>query len=158
AATVFLAATIMKPKEYKEFFYDFWLGFTPIYLFAIYISFIRTPFTKLSVNMKLGQGTFLMLKAIIKNPRIDFEPYLIFFGNLIIFLPLPFILSAVLKKIKPYQLALTGFAAPFLVEGYQFFLKCGDVDIDDIVLNWLGYFIGLGLYLIIKKRLLTKSE
>ncbi|MBQ9530730.1 MAG: VanZ family protein [Eubacterium sp.] len=158
AATVFSVATIIKPKEYKCFYYEFWQGFLPIYLFTLFICFLRTPFTSLTTNYIIGNGTLLMLKAIIRNPHIDFEPYLIFFGNVIIFIPLPFILSAFLKKIKPYQLVLIGLITPFIVEGYQYFLKCGDVDIDDIILNWLGYFIGMGIYLIIKKRLLTKSE
>ena len=157
SGTVFLSATIIKPKKYKVFYYDFWQGFIPIYLFTLYICFLRTPFTSLTTNYKLGNGTFLMLKAIIKNPHIDFEPYLIFVGNVIIFLPLPFILSALFKKIKPYQLALIGFAVPFIVEGYQYFLKCGDVDIDDVILNWLGFVIGLFIQQIIKKRLLTEK-
>ena len=156
--TVFMTLTVCKAENYNQFYYSFWKSFTPIYLFTLYIGFIRTPNTGFSYNYRPGHGTFLMLKAILKNPNIDFEPYLLFFGNVIIFLPLPFLLSAFFKKIMPYQLALIGFAAPFIVEGYQLILKCGDVDIDDIILNWIGYFIGMGIYLIIKKRLLTNSE
>ena len=155
--TVFLTFTVFKAKNYKLFYYDFWKSFTPIYAFTLFIGFLRTPNTRLSTNFKPGHGTFLMLKAILKNPNIDFEPYLLFFGNVIIFLPLPFILSAFFKKIKPYQLALIGFAAPFIVEGYQYFLKCGDVDVDDVILNWLGFFIGMALFLLIKKRLLENE-
>ena len=158
SAAVFLTLTAFKAEEYNKFYYSFWKCFTPLYTFTLYIGFLRTPNTGFSYNLKPGNGTFLMLKAILKKPNIDFEPYLLFFGNIIIFLPLPFIISAFFKKIKPYQLALIGFAAPFIVEGYQFFLKCGDVDVDDVILNWLGYFIGMGIYLIIKKRLLTESE
>ena len=155
--TVFLTFTLFKVKNYKLFYNDFWKSFTPLYAFTLFIGFLRTPKTGLSINFKLGQGTFLMLKAILKNPNINFEPYLLFFGNIIIFLPLPFILSAFFKKIKPYQLALIGFAAPFIAEGYQYFLKCGDVDVDDVILNWLGFFIGMAVQQIIKKRLLEKE-
>ena len=158
SATAFISFTVFNRKGYSKFYYSFWKSFTPLYLFTLYIGFLRTPNTRFSYNFKPGNGTFLMLKAILKNPNIDFEPYLLFFGNIIIFLPLPFILSAFFRKIKIYQLAIIGFIAPFIAEGYQYFLKCGDVDIDDIILNWLGYFIGMGIYMIIKKRLLRESE
>ena len=156
--TVFAVLTVVKAKNYKLFYNRFWHSFTPLYIFTLIIGFLRTPNTNLTTNFKLGQGTFLLLKAIIRNPNIDFEPYLLFIGNVIIFLPLPFIISSFIKKIKPYQLVLIGLIVPFIAEGYQYFLKCGDVDIDDIVLNWLGYFIGFIIYLIIKKRLLKDSE
>ena len=155
---VFITLSIYKPRNYELFYYNFWKSLTPLYLFSLYLCFIRKPFTGLSTNFKLGQGTFIYMKVILTGNCHGFEAYLLLFGNLIILLPLPFILSAFFKKIKPCQLALTGFAAPFIIEGYQYFLKCGNVDIDDVVLNWLGYFIGFGIYLIIKKRLLTKSE
>jgi glycopeptide antibiotics resistance protein len=155
--TVFLTLTIFKANNFKYFYYVFWKSFTPLYFFTLIIEFLRKPGVGLTTNYKLFNGTFIMLKAIIKNPNINFEPYLLFFGNIIIFIPLPLILSAFLKKIKPYQLILIGLAVPFIVEGYQYVFKCGDVDIDDIVLNWFGYFIGMILYLIIKKRLLEKE-
>lgn len=158
SATVFLSLTVFKAKNYNSFYNAFWKSFTPIYLFTLFICFLRYPGYGRTTNFRLFNGTFLMLKAIIRNPGINFEPYLLFFGNIIIFLPLPFIISAFIKRIKPYQLALIGIATPFIVEGYQYIFKCGDVDIDDVVLNWLGYFIGTGTYLIIKKRLLTNSE
>ncbi len=157
ALSVFTAVTLLKPKNYKSFYYDFWIGLTPIYVFILIICFLRMPADNLTTNFRLGHGTFLMLKAIINNPGVDSEAYIIFIGNIVIFIPLAFILSAFFKKIKPYQLVLIGLAVPFIVEGYQYIFKCGDVDIDDIVLNWFGYFIGMILYLIIKKRLLEKE-
>ena len=158
SATVFIVITLIKPKNYKNYYYSFFRSFTPIYLFTLYICFIRTPNTSLTTNFKLFNGTFLMLKAIIDNPHINFEAYLIFIGNIIIFLPLPLIISAIFKKSKSYQLLIIGFIMPFIVEGYQYIFKCGDVDIDDVILNWLGFFIGLIIHQAIKKRLLTESE
>ena len=157
-ATVFLTITFLKPKDYNAFYYDFWKGLTPIYIFTLILCFIRIPGSGVSANLKLGNGTFLLLKTLIEHPDVDTEIHIIFFGNILVFLPLSFVISSFIKKIKPYQLSIIGLIAPFIAEGYQYFLKCGDVDIDDIVLNWLGYFIGMGIYYIIKKRLLTKSE
>lgn len=158
AATVFLVLTMIKPKNYKNFYYSFFRSFSPLYMFTLYIGFLRKPNTGFSYNFKLGKGTFPLLLYIIKYPKANFEYYLIFFGNIIIFFPLPFILSAVFTKMKTYQAVLIGMAAPFIVEGYQYLFKCGNVDIDDVVLNWLGFFIGLAIQQIIKKRLLTENE
>ena len=157
AITVFVTLTILKPDEYKGFYYDFWIGLTPIYVFILIICFLRTPGDEFTSNFRPGNGTFQLLKAIFRNPDIDSEIYIIFIGNIVIFLPLAFILSALFRKLKPYQLAIIGFLEPFIVEGYQLIFKCGDVDIDDVILNWLGFFIGLILQHIIKKRLL-KNE
>lgn len=154
--TVFGVLTLFKTKNYTKFYYNFWYGITPLYVFTLIICFLRTPFTNLSMNFKLFNGTFLMLKAII-NHYNGFEPYVIFIGNVVVFFPLPFILSALFKRLKPYQFALIGFLVPFIVEGYQYLFKCGDVDIDDVILNWLGFFIGFAIQQIIKKRLLEKE-
>lgn len=149
---------IFNKKSIKAFYYKFWKSFTPLYVFTLIICFLRTPNTKLSTNFRVGHGTFTLLEAIINNPKIDFEIYVIFLGNIVVFIPLAFIISAFFKNIKPYQLALIGIITPFIVEGYQYIFRCGDVDIDDIILNCLGYFIGMGIYIIIKKRLLRESE
>lgn len=154
--TFFLAISIYKTPEYKTLYYNFWYGFTPLYVFTIIICFLRAPFTARTINAIPFQGTFLMLKAFIHNPHISFEAPLIFFGNLFIFAPLPFVISAILKKIKPLQLAAIGLLAPIFVEGYQYVFQCGDVDIDDLILNWFGFLIGFILQQIIKKhRLVT---
>ncbi len=158
SATVFLTLTVAKADNYSRFYYSFWKCATPIYIFTLIICFLRIPNNGLTTNFKLGNGTFIILKRIIENPNINFEPYLIFFGNIIIFVPLPFIISAFFRKLKPYHLAIIGIAVPFIAEGYQYIFKCGDVDIDDIILNWFGFFIGLTIQQIIKKRLLTESE
>lgn len=155
----FCAITIRTNDEYSKVYKTFWLGFTPIYLFLTYLCFMRSPFKNVtSTNFKLGNGTFLMLKALIMNPHIDFEPPLIFFGNLLVFVPIAFILSALFKKIKGQYIFIIGLVIPIIIEGYQYLFQCGDTDIDDIVLNWTGFIMGFILYIIIKKKHLTKSS
>jgi glycopeptide antibiotics resistance protein len=145
--TLFLSVLINKPskKDYALFYKKFWYGFTPLYLFVLIICFLRFPSTTRTINVIPGSGTFLMLKAFINNVNVSFEAPLIFFGNLLIFVPLPFILSAFFKKLKPYQIILIGIIFPILVESYQYIFRCGDVDVDDLILNWIGFFIGLAV-------------
>ena len=90
-----------------------------------------------------------MLKAYLNSPFHDFEPPLIFFGNLLVFIPLPFILSTLFKNISPRWMLAIGGAIPPLIEAYQMVFECGDTDIDDIILNWAGFLIGFIIYKLI---------
>jgi glycopeptide antibiotics resistance protein len=150
--TLFFTLSVIKCDDYKLFYKSFWWGFTPLYLFTLIICFLRNPFGVRTVNTQLFNGTFLMLKAFINNPSGSFEAPLIFFGNVFVFVPLSFILFNSFKRIKPYQVIIVGIIAPIVVEGYQYILSCGDVDIDDLILNWFGFFIGMLIQRIINKK------
>lgn len=155
---LFLSMSIVKTDNYSYFYKKFWTGFTPLYLFTLFICFFRAPFQNLrTVNIIPFKGTFLMLKAFIKDVNVSFESPLIFFGNMLIFLPLPFILFCLLKKAKALHIALIGIMIPIIIEGYQYVFTCGDVDIDDLILNWFGFFAGFVLQRIINKKLLKNQ-
>lgn len=156
-AVVFLVITIFGKGDYKGFFKSFWIGFTPIYLFLLILCFARQPFAHIdSINLKIGQGTFLMLESFLNDINVSFEAPLIFFGNLLILIPIPFILSAFFNRINDKIIFAIGMIIPFIIEGYQYFFKCGDTDIDDIILNASGFIIGYAIYILIKKtRLLA---
>lgn len=157
---LFITVTILskKDKEYEKFCKRFWIAFTPLYIFVLILCFARNPQEhNLSVNTQLGQGTFIMLKAFLRNPNTTFEAPLIFFGNMLIFAPMPYILKSFIKKISIGWLVAIGIAIPFFIEGYQYIFSCGNVDIDDIVLNIFGYMIGLIFLVITNKKLINKQ-
>lgn len=154
---LFLALSIVNNNKdkYKNFYKHFWYGFTPLYIFTLLICFLRNPFHGgRTTNIIPFQGTFPMLRAFINDINVSSEAPLIFFGNLMIFIPLPFILFSFMKKAKPVHIALIGFVTPILIEGYQYIFSCGDVDIDDLILNWAGFFAGFAMQRIIHKKLL----
>lgn len=156
----FIVITLSKRNtiEYTAFYKRFWLGFTPLYIFVLILCFARNPFGKnLTTNFILGQGTIQMLIAFIKNVNVSFEAPLIFFGNLVIFVPLAFIINVLFKSLKNKYIALIGTAVPFLIEGYQYIFSCGDVDIDDIVLNLAGFYIGY-IIMIINNTTIKNEE
>lgn len=154
--SLFSAVTISKPENYGRFYRNFWYGFSPLYIFTLVICFLRNPFNGVrTVNTVPFNGTFLMLKALINNPSVSFEAPMIFFGNLLIFLPLPFILFSFFKKSKAVNIAAIGFLVPIFIEGYQYIFSCGDVDVDDLILNWFGFFTGFIIQRIINKKQLT---
>lgn len=157
--TLYMIITLSRAgkKDYALFNKRFWLGFTPLYIFILIICFVRNPSGhSLSINTHIGQGTIQMLIAFLNDINISFEAPLIFFGNLLIFLPLAFILKAFIVKSKQYFIVIIGTALPFIVEGYQYIFSCGDVDIDDIVLNLAGFYIGYCLSTIIYKKKLAE--
>ena len=155
--TVFIVITFVCKDNYSEFYRKFWLSFIPLYAFVFYICFLRKPGEQYYLNLELGKGTFLMLKALVNDINVSFEAPLMFFGNIAIFTPLPFILSAISKKLTPPIIMIIGFLTPLFVEAYQMIFKCGQVDIDDIVLNFGGFLIAFIVYIAIYKHKLNKD-
>lgn len=152
-ASLFLTITTLKPADYDEISKRFWIFFTPLYLFLMFICFVRTPFSSTAPsNFVLGKGTFELLVYFIHNPIHNFEPPLMVFGNLFVFIPLPFIINTFFRSISNRGILIIGGVTPLVIEGYQLFFKCGNTDIDDLVLNWAGFLIGYIFLLLITKR------
>lgn len=159
ALGVFIGETIKhKSIDYPLFFKRFMISIAPLYMVTFFICFMRKPADNISINTQLFGGTFSLIPYIIESAGRDFEPPLIFIGNIFIFTPVPVIIKGIWNKIKPVYLVLIGFMLPLFAEGYQYVFKCGNVDIDDIVMNWAGYGIGLVITYIISKKLLNKGN
>ncbi len=156
--TVFITGTFVLKSGYDELYTKLWRAFTPLYLFVFVICFVRHPGSSYIINTELGKGNFNMLLSFLKDVHISFEAPLMFFGNIVIFTPLPFILSAVSKKFTPPAIMIIGFLTPFIVEGYQLIFKCGQVDIDDIVLNFGGFLISYIIYALIYKHKFSNKD
>lgn len=76
-------------------------------------------------------------------------------GNICIFIPFGIIIPLI-YKIKDKKIILIGFLTSFTIEFIQIFQN-RYVDIDDLLLNTLGTYIGLLIYKLIKK-ILTISK
>ena len=145
----------IKKKAFTKFYKSFVYGILPLYIITFIICFLRKPGSNLSTNFVPFHGTFQMLKAFLNNPYGDFEAPLLFFGNVFIFTPLPIILKSCFKNIKDKQLLLAGVLTTIFVEGYQYIFRCGDVDIDDIITNLLGYLLGYFVLKLIERKKLN---
>ncbi|OUJ73882.1 VanZ family protein [Hymenobacter crusticola] len=75
------------------------------------------------------------------------------FGNVLLFVPLPFFLIRLFRFNSTYAIILAGISISVLIELAQFSWQIGVPDIDDVLLNTLGVMLGLFLY----KRLLSNS-
>lgn len=154
---LYLSVSTAPESDEKDIFYsEFWKWFSPLYVFTFLICFVRAPFSVRTINLIPLNGTFLMLKAFVKNINVSFEAPILFFGNLLIFAPLPFVLKRIFGNITNKQIIAVGILTPFFVEGYQYLFKCGDVDIDDIIFNIAGFLIGYLIFNKHQKRALAK--
>lgn len=75
-----------------------------------------------------------------------FKYYTDLFGNILLFVPLPFILLLATKVCKPLHIVAIGFLLSFQIELMQFIFVVGYTDVDDVILNTLGTVLGLYLY------------
>ncbi len=142
AGALFLSALLFLKNDFDKFYKAVFRAYSVIYLLIFYVSFIRKPESlEMSVNLIPGGGTFQYFPYVFRG--FD-DPYLalICFGNILVFLPLPFIIKAFSFKIKDSVILIIGVLLPFLVEGYQYIFRCGHVDIDDVILNLSGFIIG----------------
>jgi glycopeptide antibiotics resistance protein len=113
-----------------------------------------------------GQVRPLVLDAAsIIPPRINLLPFvymtdypttgeilLNFVGNTFMFLPLGIVWPAVFKELDTHKkVILSGVGTSLLIEILQlpFFDRVSDID--DLILNTLGFLMGYGIYLLVKK-------
>ncbi len=71
-----------------------------------------------------------------------FNYYSNIFGNILLFLPLPFILKMYLKVYKFSTVFLISVVFSIAIESIQYIFKVGVADIDDVILNTIGACIG----------------
>lgn len=150
----FIGSHFYETQNRGLYFRKFWISFLPTYLVSFFIVFIRTPADHLTTNFKIGKGMLQFIPYIIKHAD-DSEVLFNVIGNILFFVPVAFITKAIAPKIKTHQIMFIGVLIPFFVEGYQYIFKCGDVDVDDIIVNISGFILGLLLmkidYLILDK-------
>jgi hypothetical protein len=63
-------------------------------------------------------------------------------GNIILLVPLGFLIPFVFSKINWKQIIVVSILCSFIIEGIQAILHIGIFDIDDVILNALGIIIG----------------
>lgn len=81
-------------------------------------------------------------------------------GNVLLLFPLGFLLPLQFSKLSIKKIIMLGVMIPIVIEGGQFILyllKFGtrSIDIDDVILNFIGYILGYFLVNIFKIKLLS---
>lgn len=84
-------------------------------------------------------------------PTIE-EALLNLIGNTAMFIPLGIIWPSVFKKLNNHgKVIAAGFGVSFAIEVLQLPFFDRATDVDDLILNTLGFLIGYGIYLLTKK-------
>ena len=84
---------------------------------------------------------------------VDVNLYYVIYlvGNILVFIPVGFFVALLIpKSVKAWHITLMSFLSSAVIETIQMFLP-RMVDIDDVILNTLGGFIGFLLYLLMRK-------
>lgn len=81
----------------------------------------------------------------------QFDFYSNLFGNIILFMPLPFILIVLFRITNKMHVLLIGAGLSILIETSQYIFRIGIPDIDDVLLNSLGVVVGLGIWAAVYK-------
>lgn len=131
-------------KNYKSFIKTTTCTFLVYYMIILIYSFVlvrKITFERPVVNLK----PFEMMIFTFTRGYIDYELLFLFLGNIAIFLPLGVLIAALTKK--KLILGLFPFLLSFSIEVSQFFLGNGHPDIDDLILNVVGFYLGVALKL-----------
>lgn len=73
------------------------------------------------------------------------------FGNILLFVPLPFILIILFRISSRLKLVLIGMGLSLAIECTQYFLRIGIPDIDDVLLNTTGVVVGIVAWMLLFK-------
>ena len=127
---------------------------------VVVVRFTFFPFSKVN-----GQVQPLVLEiAKIFPPRMNLIPFIYLFdypvfkealinliGNVTMFIPLGIVWPSVFKELDTHgKVIAAGIGTSALIEILQlpFYVRCSDID--DLILNSLGYLMGYGIYLLVK--------
>jgi glycopeptide antibiotics resistance protein len=131
----------------------------------VYIFFFArrrwVPFSKRTIHLVPFRDKTEYLQACTIHTRPEnVEFYKDLIGNILIFIPFPFLLCYLLAIRSNRKLLLISTITSFCVEAIQYILNIGVADIDDLLLNTLGALIGvLLLHMIsLKNTKLSRSH
>lgn len=128
--------------DYKRFIRKTSILFIAYYsLILLYSFFLVREIT--FIRPEFNISPFAMIEFTFTRGYIDYELIFLFLGNIAIFLPLGIFISALTKN--KFIIILLPIAVSSGIEISQYFLGNGHPDIDDFILNVLGFYVGVGV-------------
>lgn len=161
AAFLFFAVRLFKLYDNQEFVaqYRKFQKISLIAFSAYYLLIIVYCFIIIRERGEIGEAVNLIpfnVFKVMKAGEYEYEFIFLFFGNIAIFMPLGVILPLFIKK-KPL-IILFPFLISIGVEVSQYLLKNGQPDIDDVILNVIGFFIGYLMKVLFDKAVFKVSK
>ena len=135
------------PVVLRRIFYIYCI-FVLLLLFGRQRMDLQLPYwQQLAANLNLIplRSITVYLYLLIRQPNVNLLPYawINFLGNLLLFLPLGFLLPCLSRRVRSwFRMQLTAFCLLLVVETLQLFTLLGSFDVDDIILNLFGVSTG----------------
>ncbi|CAD0221067.1 VanZ family protein [Chryseobacterium sp. D764] len=123
----------------------------PYTLFLLYLMFLGMGRFQYEENLLTLEPVFSTIKFI-QGPNKMIDIVMIVLGNIIMFIPFGFLgwIFPDLKKLKP--LIFSFISCIVIVEALQYFTRMGIFEVDDIILNTFGVYLGWEFCRIFEKR------
>lgn len=164
-SSLFVAVKRLASKEsvgdYAVFFSLSSIAFIIFYSFLLLYSFVL-------IRLKSGDYPFRFIPFITIREYIDqvdeipYEVFMMFFGNLLYFTPLGYIVSTLIsdkshtfKAIFTFVFPITAFT---LLEFSQYMFQNGYCEFDDMLMNSLGFWIGSLMFFVANKIAIKISK
>ncbi|KQS89313.1 VanZ family protein [Chryseobacterium sp. Leaf394] len=123
----------------------------PYTLFLLYLMFFGMGRFQFDENVIRIEPVYSTL-SFIENTIRWWDIVRIVLGNVLMFIPFGF-LGWVFPKLKNLKSLMYAFiSAIFIVEGMQYFTRLGIFEIDDILLNSFGVFVGFQIRRFMEKK------
>lgn len=123
----------------------------PYTLFLLYLMFLGMGRFQYEENLLTLEPVFSTIRFI-QGPNRTIDIVTIVLGNIIMFIPFGFLgwIFPDLKKLKP--LIFSFISCIVIVEALQYFTRMGIFEVDDIIMNTFGVYLGWKFCGIIEKR------
>ena len=127
------------------------ISIIPYTLFLLYLMFLGMGRFQYEENLLTLEPVFSTIKFI-QGPNKTIDIVMIVLGNIIMFIPFGFLgwVLPDLKKLKP--LLFSFISCIVIVEALQYFTRVGIFEVDDIILNTFGVYLGWVFCKIFEKR------
>lgn len=124
--------------------------------YPIILTPLRSYFAVLGWDIQSFPAVGQLLQGSWEEPiAFAFEPLIGIMQNLILFIPFGFLLYAVADQPRTARILLFGFLLSLAIELCQLFFRLGWFEVDDILHNVLGTYLGICLYRRAVKRTST---
>ena len=123
----------------------------PYTLFLLYLMFLGMGRFQYEENLITVEPFFSTIKFI-QGPNKTIDILSIVLGNIIMFIPFGF-LGWIIPELKQLKPLMFGFISCIvIVEALQYFTRMGIFEVDDIILNTFGVYLGWEFCRMIEKR------
>lgn len=143
-------------KDYTSFQKKSFVTFSLYYILILFYCFIiaRKPSDESAPVNFIPFNVF----KVMKEGAYEYEFIFLFFGNIAIFLPLGIIFAVFLKNKHKGILIAAPFIVSIGIEVSQYFIGNGWPDIDDVILNVIGFYIGVIFKILLDKIIQKVSD